>query len=175
MSVRESFVARFGEAVAVKVEEAALNHLAEGPLPHLNPHAEDKWGEDPFQYLFMVCIGRDCLTRWRKYHGIDAEYEDLLDWCVKEGNLHDYQGDMPDFIALLAGAYNIWIDWAGRGEAEPENCEHWRKRNLDWAHMSEVEFAAEMTVSTEHMKVTIESMSAKGMRLLDNHDGEGPL
>jgi hypothetical protein len=171
MSIRESFVARFGEECATRVEEAALGHLTEGPFPHLDLHADDKWGPDPFKYLFLVAIGRDCFTRWRKYHGIDAEYEDILAWALESADLHEYQGDMPDYLALLAGAYNCWINWEKQGTSEPENTEEWRRRNLDWAHMSDVEFAAETVVNFENMRAMLE----KGMKLLNPHDEEGPL
>jgi len=171
MSIRDSFVEHFGEDNAVRVEEAALMHMSEGPFPHLDPHADDKWGSDHFKYLFLVCIARDCFTRWRAWHTMDMSYEDVLAWALEHGDLHDFDGDVPDFLALMAGAYNPWINWASRGDEEPEHTEEFRVRNLEWANMSEVEFAARRVVDMESLKATME----KGMELLNRHDGEGPL
>jgi hypothetical protein len=171
MTIRTSFVERFGEENAVRVEEAALMHLGEGPAPHLDVHADDKWGPDPFAYLFLVCIGRDCFTRWRTWHNMGFEYEEVLAWALENANLHAYEGDLPDYLAMMAGAYNPWINWAANGEPEPEYTEEFRQRNLDWAHMNDVEFAAERVLNMEQLKVTLE----KGMELLNRHEEEGPL
>jgi hypothetical protein len=170
VTIRTSFVLRFGEEVAFHVEEAALMHLAEGPSPHLDPHADDKWGDDPFRYLFMTCIARDCFTRWREWHHIDAEYEEILAWALEHADLHEHSGDIPDYLALLAGAYSPWINWSKTEMEEPADVAQWRERNLAWAHMSDVEFAADSIVSMENLK----AMSEKGMRLLNTHDEEGP-
>jgi hypothetical protein len=171
MSIRESFVEHFGEVNAVRVEEAALGHMSEGSMPHLNVHADDKWGDDSFRYLFLLCIGRDCFTRWRKWHLIDAEYEDILAWALEFADLHDHTGDLPDYMAALAGAYGPWINWSKAGQEEPEHTEEFRARNLEWAHMSDVEFAAETVVNMENLK----RASEEAMRLLNEHMKEGPL
>lgn len=155
----------------MRVEESALMHLGEGPTPHLDPHANDKWGPDPFKYLFLVCVGRDCFTRWRAWHKMDMEYEDVLAWALEYADLHEFEGDVPDFLAMLAGAYNPWINWAKHGEEEPESTEEFRQRNLEWAHMSEVEFTARRIVDFEGLKATME----KGMELFNRHESEGPL
>lgn len=171
MSIRESFVATFGEDNALRVEEAAIGHLGEGPFPHLDPHADDKWGQDPFKYLFLLCIGRDCFTRWRSWHKIEAEYEDILAWALEHADIHEYRGDIPDFLALMAGAYNPWINWEKAGAPEPGNTQEFRERNLAWAHMTDVEFAAQTIADAENLR----AMSEKGMKLFDTHGSEGPL
>lgn len=171
MSIRESFVSHFGEDNAVRVEEAALMHMAEGPAPHLDPHADDSWGSDHFKYLFLVCIGRDCFTRWRAWHTMDMSYEEVLAWALEFAELHAFDGDIPDFLALMAGAYNPWINWQRSGKDEPEDTEEFRVRNLEWANMSEVEFAARKVVDMENLKIA----SEKGMELLNRHTEEGPL
>lgn len=171
MTIRTSFVEHFGEENATRVEEAALSHLTEGPFPSLDVHADDKWGPDPFRYLFLTCVARDCFTRWRKYHRIDAEYEDILAWALEHADLHEYEGDLPDYIAMLIGAYTPWINWVKMGTPEPESTEEWRKRNLDWAHMTDVEHAAESVVNLERMK----ALTEQGMNLLNKHREEGPL
>ncbi len=165
MSIRESFVARFGEDNATHVEEAAISHMA---VPY-TIHKDDKWGSDPFKYLFLVCISHDCFTKWRGYHQIDASYEDILDWALKDGDLKHYEGDIPDYIALLIGAYNPWINW-DEGE-EPDDVDEWRKRNLDWAHMTPVEYEAESIANHENLKVMVE----KGFDILKDRHEEGPL
>jgi hypothetical protein len=171
VTIRVSFVEHFGEEAATRVEEAALMHLGEGPVPHLDIHADDRWGDDPFCYLFLVCIGRDCFTRWRAWHRIDAEYEEILAWCLEFGDIHDFKGDLPDYLALMAGAYNPWINWQKTDMEEPEGTAEMRERNIDWAHMSEVEFQAENIANIENLR----ALSEKGLSLLHGHDEEGPL
>lgn len=173
MTIRTSFVEHFGEENAVKVEEAALMHMAEGPaVPEsLQVHAKDNWGPDPFKYLFLCCIARDCFTRWREWHGIKAEYEDLLAWSLEYADLHNHEGDLPDYMAALAGAYNPWINWAKAGDTEPTGTDLFRERNIEWAHMTEVEYAAEQVVNMEGMRALME----EGRRLFDPHRDEGPL
>jgi hypothetical protein len=171
MTIRTSFVEHFGEENAVRVEEAALAHLAEGPFPHLDVHADDKWGPDPFGYLFLVCIGRDCFTRWRKWHKMTPEYEEILAWALEHANLHEFEGDLPDYMAMLAGAYNPWINWERAGSEEPEHTDDFRARNIEWAHASDVEFAAMRVVDMENLRMALE----KGMELMNPHTGEGPL
>lgn len=168
MTIRTSFVETFGEENATRVEEAAISHLG-GPF---DIHSNDKWGDDPFQYLFMVCISRDCLTRWRSHHGIDASYEDILAWALENANLHEYSGDIPDYMAIILGAYSPWINWEKSDTSEPEGTDGWRKRNLDWAHMSEAEFEAHSIVNTENIRV----MAEEGVEGLKNRlRKEGPL
>jgi hypothetical protein len=171
MTIRTSFVEHFGEENATKIEEAALMHMAEGPLPVPSVHAKDDWGPDPFRYLFLTCIARDCLTRWREWHGIKVEYEDLLAWSLEHADLHAHEGDLPDYMAALAGAYNPWINWAKAGDTEPEGTDIFRERNLEWAHMTQVEFDAEGVVTRERVKALME----EGMRLYKPPGTEGPL
>lgn len=89
MTARETFVARFSEGDAQAVEKAASTHLA---MDTFGAHAHDDRGSDEFRYLFLVAIGFDCVTRYREEHGIAATEEDL-----------------PDYLALLAGAYEGWV------------------------------------------------------------------
>lgn len=170
MTIRTSFVEHFGEDNALHVEEAALMHLAEGPFPHLSVHANDKWGDDPFRYLFLACIGHDCFTRWREWHRIDAEYEEILAWALEFGDLHLHTGDMPDYLALMAGAYNPWINWQKIGREEPEDTDMTRKRNLEWVHMNAAEFEVQQAMDMEGLRAA----SEEGMRLLNEHYGKDP-
>ena len=106
MSVRESYSLHFGEDEALRIEEASLGHL-EGVGPE---HKEDKWGADPFQYHLLMCIGFDCFTpKLAKYHGITVPLEEARQWCLAYGNLAQFAGDIPDYLALMSGAYNDWI------------------------------------------------------------------
>jgi hypothetical protein len=182
MTIRYSFVEHFGEECASRVEEAALMHLREDLT---GVHSKDKWGSDAFRHLFLVCIGRDCFTRWREWHKIDASYEDILAWALKFANLSEHDGDLPDYMAALAGAYGPWINWEASGETEPESNEYWRERNLRWAHADEEEMArihdenlntireAAERINDESLN-TMESAAAEGMRILNKHLDGGP-
>lgn len=102
MNARESFVARFGEAEAATVEAAARSHLSE-------PHDNDNLGSDEFRYWFLLAIGHECVSRYRNHHGITADVDAMKEWARGEGQLGHHDGDVPDYIALLAGLYEDWI------------------------------------------------------------------
>lgn len=103
-TVRDSFVARFGEDDALRIEEAAEGHLAETSI-----HADDDRGGDPFQYLFLAAIGSECVSRFREHHGIKASEEDMREWALAEGRLGSATCDVPDYLALIGGAYDGWV------------------------------------------------------------------
>jgi hypothetical protein len=105
MSVRVSFVQHFGEDDAVRIEEASIQHINDTSAVH----GDDNWGSDPFRYHLLNCIGHNCLDRFRKYHGIDADAQLIRDWVLAEAGLAYYDGDIPDYIALMGGAYQDWI------------------------------------------------------------------
>lgn len=106
MSVRESFVAHFGEDQAVKVEEASLMHLQ--PVPWVGEalamigldadRREMNWGSDPFKWHMRNAITHDCLTKYRNEHGITPTTEELQAWCRLHGDLDNFDGDDPDPI-----------------------------------------------------------------------------
>lgn len=106
VSVRVSFTQHFGEDDAVRIEEASIQHINDAS----DVHGNDNWGSDPFRYHLLNCIGHECLGRFRKYHGINAEAELIRTWVLEEGGLAYYDGDIPDYIALMAGAYSDWIN-----------------------------------------------------------------
>lgn len=102
MSVRASFVARFGEADAAAIETASAGHCD-------SIHKKDNHGSDPFKYAFLNCIAHECVGRYRKDHGINATQGDMRDWALAEGDLGSHDGDIPDYLAMLAGAYGPWL------------------------------------------------------------------
>jgi len=111
---RRSFVARFGEADAKAIEDAAQAHYAHGEalgfdfgLP--GPHSTDDFGSSPFRYWFLLAIGHQCVSRFRDYHGIAATEADLRAWALAEGELAEHDGAVPDYIALVAGLYEGWL------------------------------------------------------------------
>lgn len=116
MSVRESFVAHFGEAEATRVEEASLMHLELTPLVGeiLEPFGLDQdrremnWGTDPFKWHLRNAITHDCLTKWRDSHHIHASVEELQAWCKLHGDLDNFDGDDPDPViwALTAEGWH---------------------------------------------------------------------
>lgn len=103
---RDSFVARFGEADAARIEAAAEGHLSWGGH---GAHANDDRGDDPFRYWFLAAIAWECVSRYRKDHGIEATTEDMRDWALTEGDLGSFNGTPPDYLALFVGAYDGWI------------------------------------------------------------------
>lgn len=103
---RDSFVARFGEDDAARIEAAAESHLTEWES---GIHDDDDRGEDPFQYLFLTAIAWECVSRYREPHGIVATTEAMRDWALTEGNLGAFTGTPPDYLALFCGAYTDWI------------------------------------------------------------------
>jgi hypothetical protein len=159
-TVRLSFVQHFGEEAAVKIEEASLGHQNDDPMNHAN----DNWGDDPFQYHLMNAISHECLGRWAKWHGIDLDEAEVKRWCLEYGNLHDYNGDVPDYIAFFAGAYGPWINWERAGTEIPEA----------WAGFEDdqKEFHA---LNEEERLAALQEMTQKAMKMLDIHNEEGPL
>ncbi len=106
MSARDSFVARFGEENAAAVESAARGHW-DGDVGGV--HHDDDFGSEPFRYWFLLAIGFECVTRFREDHGIQAAVEDMQDWAKFDGNLAAHDGAIPDYLAMMIGAYNDWI------------------------------------------------------------------
>lgn len=102
-SVRDSFVARFGESDAAAVEAAGLGHMDDGM------HGADNHGSDPFKYAFLAAIGWECVGRFSVEHGIKASTEDMKVWALAEGDLGSHDGDVPDYLALMCGAYDEWL------------------------------------------------------------------
>lgn len=105
-TIRQSFVAQFGEDDAQKIEAAANVHLS---VDLGGVHDDDDRGSSEFRYLFLTAIGHDCVTRFREDHGIEATTEDMREWALEHGRLGEHEGSPPDYLALLAGAYQSWL------------------------------------------------------------------
>ncbi len=106
MTTRGSFVKRFGEEDARRIEEAAEGHLSDMLG---GAHFGDDRGGDEFKYLFLAAIGYECIGRFREDHGIQASEVDMRDWALTEGDLGSFDGDHPDYLAMVVGAYVDWI------------------------------------------------------------------
>jgi hypothetical protein len=104
MSLREKFVARFGEDNAAAVEAAGRGHAEE----LIRPDGIDQ-GSDPFRTWVVFCIGFECLTKYRVDHGITADSEDLRRFVREEADLRHHDGDF-DALGLLVGAYEDWME-----------------------------------------------------------------
>jgi len=109
-TARETFVARFGEANAVAIEAAVTKHRA-FDSDVLDIHANDDRGARPFQYDFLYAISRECVTRFASAHGITAEESDMRKWACDPdaGDLARFEGSVPDYLALICGAYDGWL------------------------------------------------------------------
>lgn len=113
MSIRESFVAQFGEDEAKALERAAEEHRSSvGPV--------DK-GDDPFQWVIIMCIGFECISKssYRTYHQILAPYEELKSWIRDNAHLTEYEGSW-DELAKSAGLYKDFDIEGGLTEAGAE-------------------------------------------------------
>jgi len=101
MSVRDSFVAEFGEDQAVAIERAAAEH---------DNGVHSVRGSDPFKWAVCICIGYECVSRpeFAEYHSITVPQERFKEWCLNHGELRSHDGDV-DFLSLLSGAYGGYI------------------------------------------------------------------
>lgn len=107
MSVRASFVERFGEDQAVALEAAAEEH---------KNGVHDNKGSDPFKWVLCICIGYECFTEehYRAYHGVTAAADEIRDWAVECADLGTHNGD-SDYIALFSGIYDAYLSEASTG------------------------------------------------------------
>lgn len=102
-TIRDSFVARFGEEQADALEAAGNGHrdtLLEG----------DKHGSDAFRDAVVIAIGFQCfeVDGYRESHGITAPADDIKAWIREEADLAHHQGPI-DYLAMMAGAYNEYM------------------------------------------------------------------
>jgi len=98
--IRDSFVETFGENNAKAVENAAHQHA--------NGKNNAKMGSDPFKWALLICIGYECVDKYREHHGISAKATDIKKWVKKHADLGSHDGDC-DYLALMAGTYDSWI------------------------------------------------------------------
>lgn len=98
-SIRDGFVAEFGEDEALRLEAAANGH--ESP--------KNK-GSDPFKWVLVICIGYQCmeLDKYRQHHGIKASWENLRQWIIDNAKLGTHDGDY-DPVTALSGGYNEFV------------------------------------------------------------------
>ena len=117
ISIRDSFVARFSEDTAFKIEQASLFHAVEdNPVDNIlgnGGHGSDNWGSDPFRYHLLNCIGHECfeVDVYRTYHGF-TQTESLVDihaWVVANADLSSFDGDHPDHLSRVLGVYDGWV------------------------------------------------------------------
>lgn len=115
--IRASFVARFGEEEAARIEDAAQGHYAVNEtlllidLPGIgSAHGDDDFGSSPFRYWFLMAISYECVGRYRDAHGIQTDTEDLRNWAIAEGKLAGHDGSVPDYLGLLGGLLNPWLN-----------------------------------------------------------------
>jgi len=105
MSVRESFVARFGEGQAAAIEAAAEGH---------KNGCHDNPGSDYFRWAIAICIGFECMSNdsYRTDHGITAPWDEIRAWIKADARLAEHDGD-SDYLALFCGHYNEFMPEAG--------------------------------------------------------------
>lgn len=161
MSIRESFAQHFGEANAVRVEEASIGHQNDDKMNH----GRDSWGKDPFKYHLLNCVSHQCFSKFAGHHGFDVPVDEVREWALEYADLHEYDGDIPDFIGMLAGAYAPWINWERAGIEMPEM---WQNFDADVARWE--------AMSTEEHLAELHRLIEQGIELLNYHKEEkGPL
>lgn len=102
MTIRDNFVARFGEEQAAAIEQAADMHK--------DWRSGNEKGSDPFRFAVVICIGFECMSKdsYREYHGITAPWADLHQWIKDHGDLAHHDGDC-DYLTLFAGGYSEYM------------------------------------------------------------------
>lgn len=99
MSLRDRFVALFGEANALAIETAAQSHA--------NATNSENKGSDEFRWALLITIGHECISKYAEYHGITAPWEKVKPWLLAEADeLNAHEGDV-DYLCLLVGGYNF--------------------------------------------------------------------
>lgn len=101
MSVRDAFVARFGEDQAVAIEAAAEEH---------KNGIHDDPGSDYFRWALVIALGYECMSldSYREYHGITAPWPELNEWIKDNGRLAEHDGD-SDYLSLFTGTYDEYV------------------------------------------------------------------
>lgn len=100
-SVRNSFVALFGEEQACRIEAAANEH---------KNGIHDEPGSDPFKWACLIAIGHECISRprFREHHKIAVPFDEFKAWAVEHGDFASHDGQY-DYIAMFAGIYNEYM------------------------------------------------------------------
>jgi hypothetical protein len=112
-SIYTDFCKVFGFSEADKLIAAALYHS--------NGVNNQNLGTDPFKWVLLINVGYQCVevNRYRKWHAIKIKWKKFKQWLIDHGKeIGEHDGDM-DFLAMMAGAYNFFLD---SGEAH-EDCE----------------------------------------------------
>lgn len=111
MSVRDSFVARFGEDQAARFEDAANGHV--GDL--LAIQIGDERGSDPFKWVLLQVISFQCaeVESYRRHHSITAPWEEVKAWIKSEAKLGQHDGAY-DAVGLMSGCYSEFLGGGGQ-------------------------------------------------------------
>lgn len=97
-SIRKAFEKEFGKLDAIAIMVAATSH-ADPPR---------KRGIGLFQWALMICIGFDCITKQRFYHGIGTHPSVIKSWVKKYARLDKYNGPC-DIATAFCGGYKKWM------------------------------------------------------------------
>lgn len=105
--VRQLYVEHFNEAEAKAIDNAFQKHF-ENELQGI--HASDDFGTDPFRYKLLTVISYQCVSEYAEHHNIKVSEEDFKEFCLKHADLGEHDGDIPDYLALMAGIYQEYIN-----------------------------------------------------------------
>lgn len=102
MSIRDKFVAVFGEDEAQRIEASACEHA--------NGINDANRGSDPFKWAILICIGYECFTKdsYRTYHKFHHPADTLKVWIIEHADLGTHDGD-SDNLSLFGGGYSPYI------------------------------------------------------------------
>jgi hypothetical protein len=101
-ALRDEFAARFGEANAVAVEEAAAFHAEPPGTP----------GSDAFRWALLVCAYNQCIDYYAEIHGITADVEEVRTWVRDHADLASWDGQSPAREVIVATGLG-WCALAG--------------------------------------------------------------
>ena len=100
MSIRDKFVEDFGEEAAAAIESAAHQHG--------NGINNQNIGSDPFRHSIVVCLGYECMSKYKKEYGIKPAWARVKKWIKDNGQLDKHDGDC-DYIFLMTGGYSEYM------------------------------------------------------------------
>ncbi len=94
--IRNSFIERFGEEQAKRIEMAAKSHKD-------GLGVVEDMSNSPFRWCLSVAVGFACTTRFREVHGITIDPEEFAAWCRYHAELETYMGG--DVLGFILGSF----------------------------------------------------------------------
>ncbi len=103
--IKERFIKQFGDEEAGRIIDAALAHG--------NGVNDTDYGSSKFRWANIICLGFECMEKYKDYHEIKAPWKELKQWIKDYADLAHHEGDI-DCIAAYLGVYNEFINQGGQ-------------------------------------------------------------